>query len=122
MDSEKIEKVHDLIDSGMVDMGRNEFILNSLQNGKKLYNTDAKYLENQTQKLNDKIISLQSTKKIPKRAVTTAALSDKEIDEILERQDRLSAAAATAVNTDMSIDVIPKPTLKSKFKKIFRKN
>ena len=113
MDSEKIQKVQDLIDSGMGDVGRNAFILECLQNGKKLYNTDVKYLETLTQKLNDKITLLSPAKKRPK---ATSALSDEEIDKILEQQDKKDAQ-----KKEIPIEV-PKTTIKSRIKNIFSKN
>jgi len=114
MDSNNIQKAQDLIDSGRGDVGRNEFILNSLQNGKKLYNTDVKYLNIQTQKLDEKIASLQSFKKKPDRK---AVLTDDEIDKILEQQDRKDEQKKT-----ISVEIIPKNTIKSKIKNIFSKN
>ncbi len=113
MDSDKIRQVQDLIDSGRGDTGRNEFILNSLLNGKKLYNTDVKYLETQTKKLNEKIISLQSSKKKPRRE---SALTDDEIDKILEKQDRKDAK-----KREIPMEIVPKNTLKSKLRNFFSK-
>lgn len=114
MDLDKIQKVQDLIDSGRGDVGRNGFILKTLQNGKKLYNTDIKYLESQTQKLGEKITSLQSSKKKQNRK---AVLTDDEIDKILERQDRKDEQKK-AIPTEIA----PKKTIKSKIKNIFSKN
>jgi len=120
MNSDKIEKVHDLIDAGIGDVNRNEFILNSLQNGQKLYNTDVNYLQKMTQNLDDKIALLQSQTKVSKTRILkeTPTISDKEIDEILARQDQY-----VAKKKEIPQEIImPKPTLKSKIKKIFTKN
>ena len=113
MGSKNIQKAQDLIDSGRGDVGRNEFILNSLQNGKKLYNTDVKYLNIQTQKLDEKIASLQSFKKKPDRK---AVLTDDEIDKILEQQDKENIQKRKT-----PMEIMPKNTIKSKIKNIFSK-
>ncbi len=114
MDLDKIQKVQDLIDSGRGDMGRNEFILNSLQNGKKLYNTDILYLKIQTQKLDEKIVSLQPSKKKPKRE---PALSDDEIDKILAEHDKKYAQKKKIPQEPM-----PKNTVRAKIKNFFSRN
>lgn len=108
------KQVKDLLNSGVGDLGRNEFILDSLKNGKKLYNTDIKYLQTMTQKLDDKISSLQTQTKSSKTRISneTTIISDKEIDEILEKQDKL------AKKTDMSQEITHKVSLKSKLKKM----
>jgi len=113
MDSNNIQKAQDLIDSGRGDVGRNEFILNSLQNGKKLYNTDVKYLNIQTQKLDAKIALLQHNKQKPDRK---SALTDEEIDKILEQQDKKNIQKRRT-----PMEIMPKNTIKSKIKNIFSK-
>ena len=103
----------------MGDLGRNEFILNSLKNGKKLYNTDIKYLQTMAQKLDDKITSLQNqtkSSKIRRISNETTIISDKEIDEILEKQDKLLAKKA-----NIPQNTTHNTSLKSKFKKLFSK-
>ena len=65
-----------------------------------------------TQKLDDKIASLQSQTKI--RILNETTITDKEIDEILERQDKLLAK-----KTNMPQNITRKTSLKSKFKKMF---
>jgi hypothetical protein len=46
MSSDLIEKIQQLIDSGTGDVGRLQYILEKLQNGRKLYNSDQSYLDN----------------------------------------------------------------------------
>jgi len=110
------KQAEDLLNSGMGDLGRNEFILDSLKNGKKLYNTDIKYLQTMTQKLDDKIASLYSQTKSKTRISNEATIiSDKEIDKILEKQYKL------AKKTDMPQNITHNTSLKSRFKKLFLK-
>lgn len=45
MSSDLLEKIQQLIDSGIGDNGRLEHILSTLQSGKKLYNSDQDYLD-----------------------------------------------------------------------------
>ena len=94
MDSDKIKKVQDLIDSGCGDTGRNEFILWSLSNDKKLYNTDIKYLESHIQKLDEKrtLLNSQTNTSKTKQSKRASVITDSEIDEILERQDKRKKA------------------------------
>ena len=112
-----ISQAEDLLNSGTGDQGRNEFILNSLNNGKKLYNTDMQYLQRMTQKLDDKIASLQSKPKISKTTISQemSTITDKEIDEILEKQEQ------SAKKKNMPSKITTKISLKSKFKKMFSK-
>jgi len=111
------KQVKDLLNSGMGDLGRNEFIFDSLKNGKKLYNTDIKYLQAMTQNLDDKIALLQNQTKTSKARISNETIiSDKEIDEILERQDKLLAK-----KTNMPQNITHNTSLKSKFKKLFSK-
>ena len=55
MDEKFKENVKKLLDMGLGDKGRLDFILSSLENGKKIYNTDMKYVEKLiTKTLDDK--------------------------------------------------------------------
>jgi len=109
------KQVKDLLNSGIGDLGRNEFILDSLKNGKKLYNTDIKYLQTMTQKLDEKIASLYSQTKLSKTRISNETIiSDKEIDKILERQNKLLVK-----KTDIPQNISYKISLRSKFKMMF---
>ena len=55
------ENVKKLLDLGIGDRGRLEFVLSSLQKGKKIYNTDMKYVEKLiTKTTNDKTEELST--------------------------------------------------------------
>lgn len=45
MSSDLLDKIQQLIDSGIGDIGRLQYILETLQNGRKLYNSDQSYLD-----------------------------------------------------------------------------
>ena len=75
----------DLLNSGIGDVGRLEFILECVKSQKPLYNTDVQFLERHTNMLNQKIeILSKKTKPVnPKKTI----LSEKLIDDIISKSD-----------------------------------
>lgn len=69
----------DLINAGMGDRGRLEFILECLQKDKPLYNTDSKYLREKYDTFEAKLEILSGKKK------TKTLVSDSVLDEIVDQ-------------------------------------
>lgn len=64
MPYESVDKIQQLIDAGLGDIGRLEYILSTLKNGKKLYNSDQNYLDSLLKKHEEKIEPSESKKEI----------------------------------------------------------
>ena len=84
----------ELLNSGIGDEGRLKFILECISNNKPLYNTDIRFLENNTNQLESKIQKLQenASKKIkheekqPRTLISDEYL-DKHIEKIIDRSN-----------------------------------
>ncbi len=96
----------DLINAGMGDIGRLEFILECLHKNKPLYNTDSKYLREKYDTFQTKLEILSGKKKTAK-----TLLSDNTLDEIVDK-----ALSKPAKDTEY---IMPKK--KSFFARMFRK-
>jgi len=81
--------VTDLINSGMGDRNRLEFILECIQKGKPLYNTDEKYLRQKYQKLETKIDKLSGGKMKKSKTTPYENDLDKIVDEALSREKQI---------------------------------
>jgi len=76
----------DLINAGMGDKGRLEFILECLQKDKPLYNTDSKYLREKYDTFETKLEMLSGKKKTSKTLVSDSAL-DKIVDQAISKEN-----------------------------------
>ncbi len=96
----------DLLDSGMGDAGRLGFILECIKKEKPLYRTDMMYLESKSTQLDDKIQKLQDNTVKPAKHATNDSkplISDKDLDEILDRQNARNANSITHVKKKKSL-------------------
>lgn len=76
----------DLIDSGIGEEGRLQFILECIDKNKPLYKTDIKFLESLTKQLDLKIKKLDNNPKIkPINHPKTTLLSDEFLDKHLDK-------------------------------------
>ena len=76
------------------------FILECIEKNKLIYKTDGIYLESLTKQLEHKINKLQgSTVRItkPKENISRALISDKTLDEIIDKQNSKTAGGFTYV-------------------------
>ena len=108
--------VTDLIDSGIGEEGRLQFILECIDKNKPLYKTDIKFLESLTKQLDLKIKYLSSNKKTnhPK-----TLLSDEFLDEHL---DKMELKKSTKIQQQSHNNNIPtKKKKKSFLRRIFSK-
>jgi len=88
----------DLLNAGMGDEGRLKFILSCMEKNKPLYKTDIRFLESMTDKLEWRIERLQgNTDAKQKEMHSRTLISNKELDEIIDRKD--------AESTEMYIPV-----------------
>ena len=95
----------DLLNTGMWDQGRLKFILKCIEKNKPIYKTDRIYLESMTGQLEDKINKLQgSTVRIikPKENISSALISDKILDEIIDKQNSKTVESSTYVRKKKS--------------------
>jgi len=76
----------DLINAGMGDKGRLEFILECLQKDKPLYNTDSKYLREKYDTFEAKLEILSGKKKTGKTLVSDSTL-DKIVDQAISKEN-----------------------------------
>ena len=79
----------DLLNTGMWDQGRLRFIIECIEKDKPIYKTDKAYLESINQQLEDKIQKLQGSiikTTEPKKNDLRALISDKDLDEIIDKQ------------------------------------
>lgn len=95
----------DLLNTGMWDQGRLRFILECIEKNKPIYKTDRIYLESMTEQLEDKINKLQgSTVRITKQKenISGALISDKILDEIIDKQNSKTVESSTHVRKKKS--------------------
>ena len=98
----------DLINAGIGDQGRLEFIIECIQKDKPLYNTDSKYLKEKYLQFEAKIEALSGKKK------TKTLVSDEKLNNIID--DILSKPELQENNLK---DITPQR--KSAFKRLFSK-
>ena len=78
----------DLLNTGMGDEGRLKFILSCIEKNKPLYKTDIIFLESMTDQLEWRIERLQgNTDTKQKETPSRTLISNKELDEILDRKN-----------------------------------
>ncbi len=78
----------DLLNAGMGDEGRLKFILSCIEKNKPLYKTDIRFLESMTDRLEWRIERLKgNTDAKQKEKHSRTVISNKELDEILDRKD-----------------------------------
>ncbi len=78
----------DLLNAGMGDEGRLKFILSCIEKNKPLYKTDIRFLESMTDRLEWRIERLKgNTDAKQKEKQSRTLISNKELDEILDRKD-----------------------------------
>jgi len=78
----------DLLNAGMGDEGRLKFILSCIEKNKPLYKTDIRFLESMTDRLEWRIERLKgNTDAKQKEKHSRTLISNKELDEILDRKD-----------------------------------
>ena len=77
----------DLLNAGMGDKGRLEFILECIEKNKPLYNTDERYLIQKYNTFEKKLETLSGKKKISKTLVSDSTLDD-IVDKALSKPER----------------------------------
>ena len=78
----------DLLNTGMGDEGRLKFILSCIEKNQPLYKTDIRFLESMTDHLEWRIQRLKgNTDAKQKEAHFKTLISNKELDEIIDRKD-----------------------------------
>jgi len=93
----------DLLNTGMGDEGRLKFILSCIEKNKPLYKTDIRFLESMTDQLEQRIKRLEGntdTKQKEKHSKTL--ISNKELDEIIDRKNAKSTAMYTPIRKKSS--------------------
>jgi hypothetical protein len=81
----------DLLNTGMGDEGRLKFILSCIEKNKPLYKTDIRFLESMTDQLEQRIERLQeNTDAKQKEKHSRTLISNKELDEIIDRKNAKS--------------------------------
>ena len=93
----------DLLNTGMGDEGRLKFILNCIEKNKPLYKTDIKFLESMTEQLEQRIEKLKgNTDAKQKEKHSRTLISNKELDEIIDRKNTKSVERFTPVRKKSS--------------------
>jgi len=93
----------DLLNTGMGDEGRLKFILSCIQKNQPLYKTDMKFLESLTNQLEQRIERLKgNTNAKQKENHSRTLISNKELDEIIDRKDTESTEMYAAVRKKSS--------------------
>ncbi len=88
----------DLLNAGIGDEGRLKFILSCIEKNKPLYKTDIRFLESMTDHLEWRIERLKGNTDVKQKEKDSRTLiSNKELDEIIDRKD--------AESTEMYIPV-----------------
>ena len=78
----------DLLNTGMGDEGRLKFILSCIEKNKPLYKTDIRFLESLTNQLEQRIERLKGNTNAKQKEVHfKTVISNKELDEIIDRKD-----------------------------------
>ena len=93
----------DLLNAGMGDEGRLKFILSCIEKNKPLYKTDIRFLESMTDQLEWRIERLKgNTDAKQKEKDSRTLISNKELDEIIDRKDTESTEMYAAVRKKSS--------------------
>lgn len=93
----------DLLNAGMGDEGRLKFILSCIEKNKPLYKTDIIFLESMTDQLEQRIERLKgNTDAKQKEKHSRTLISNKELDEIIDRKDAKSTEGYTPVRKKSS--------------------
>ena len=93
----------DLLNTGMGDEGRLKFILSCIEKNNPLYKTDIRFLESMTDQLEQRIQRLQgNTDTKQKEKDSRTLISNKELDEIIDRKDTESTEMYAAVRKKSS--------------------
>ena len=93
----------DLLNAGMGDEGRLKFILSCIEKNKSLYKTDIRFLESMTDQLEQRIERLKgNTDAKQKENHSRTLISNKELDEIIDRKDAGSTEMYTPVRKKSS--------------------
>ena len=93
----------DLLNTGMGDEGRLKFILSCIEQNKPLYKTDIRFLESMTDRLEQRIERLKwNTDVKQKEKDSRTLISNKELDEIIDRKDTESTEMYAAVRKKSS--------------------
>jgi len=88
----------DLLNAGMGDEGRLKFILSCIEKNKPLYKTDIRFLELMTNQLEWRIERLEgNTDSKQKEKHSRTLISNKELDEIIDRKNAESTERYTPV-------------------------
>ena len=103
----------DLLNAGMGDAGRLQFILECIQKKKPLYNTDEKYLIQKYNQFETKLNALSGGKKKATSTMVTDHDLDKIVDRALSKEKQSRAFVAQ--------DTTPQTQQRSFFKKMFGK-
>ena len=93
----------DLLNTGMGDEGRLKFILSCIEQNKPLYKTDIRFLESMTDQLEQRVERLKgNTDSKQKEKYPRTLISNKELDEIIDRKDIESTEMYTPVRKKSS--------------------
>lgn len=93
----------DLLNAGIGDEGRLKFILSCIEKNKPLYKTDIRFLESMTDHLEWRIERLKgNTDAKQKEKDSRMLISNKELDEIIDRKDAESTERHTPVRKKSS--------------------
>ena len=93
----------DLLNAGMGDEGRLKFILSCIEKNKPLYKTDIRFLESMTDRLEWRIERLKgNTDAKQKEKHSRTLISNKELDEIIDRKEAESTEMYTPVRKKSS--------------------
>ena len=93
----------DLLNTGMGDEGRLKFILSCIEKNKPLYKTDIRFLESMTDQLEWRIDRLKgNTDAKQKEKDSRTLISNKELDEIIDRKNAKSTERYTPVRKKRS--------------------
>ena len=93
----------DLLNTGMGDEGRLQFILSCIEKNKPLYKTDIRFLESMTDRLEQRIERLKGNTDVKQKEKDSRTLiSNKELDEIIDRKDTESTEMYAAVRKKSS--------------------
>jgi len=93
----------DLLNTGMGDEGRLKFILSCIEKNKPLYKTDIRFLESMTDQLEQRIERLEgNTDAKQKEKHSRTLISNKELDEIIDRRNTKSTEMYTPVRKKSS--------------------
>ncbi len=93
----------DLLNTGMGDEGRLKFILSCIEKNKPLYKTDIIFLESMTDQLEQRIERLKgNTDAKQEEKHSRTLISNKELDEIIDRKDAKSTEEYTPVRKKSS--------------------